>query len=43
MEGINEFVGGRIRTIRKGKKEHPTACDTIHKSKACVQSTKKGR
>ena len=43
MEGINEFVGGRIRTIRKGKKMSiQQLADTIHKSKACVSKYEKG-
>ena len=43
MEGINEFVGGRIRTIRKGKKMSiQQLADAIHKSKACVSKYEKG-
>lgn len=42
-ENINRYVGGRIRSIRKGKKMSiQRLADAINKSKACVSKYEKG-
>ncbi len=42
-DSINEYVGGRIRTVRKGKKMSiQQLADAINKSKACVSKYEKG-